>query len=192
MQAAWSRIAVPAAVALAAAASSYAASASTGRAHAGARVVDKTYSCRVSGQSPFFFGTQVRLPATQYQKAQPAMATVNTASDHAFQVVFKDVKNSLKVDTAVCRPSSRRVALKPAGLSLYQTVTPQLFGHLNGKCPTRVPRVLVHFRVSVTDGKPTRALFAVRKDKAKARPLVFFKWSPVRISGYVAGSCTVF
>ena len=192
MQSVWSRIAIATAVVLAAAASAYAASASTSRAHVGAQVVDRTYSCRVRGQSPFFFGTQVRLPATQYQKAQPAMATVITAADHAFQVVIKDVKNSLKVDAAVCRRSSRRVALKPAGLALYQTVTPQLFGHLNGKCPTHVPRVLVHIRVSVTDGTPSRALFVVRKDNAKARPLAFFKWSPTKISGYLAGSCAVF
>jgi uncharacterized membrane protein len=192
MQSAWSRVVIAAAVALAVTASAYAAPRSTARAHVGAQVVDKTYSCRARGQNPFFFGTQVRLPATQYQKAQPAMATVITARDSAFQVVFKDVKNSLKVDTPVCRPSSRRVALKPAGLSLYQTVTPRLFGHLNGKCPTHVPRVLVHIRVSMTDGAPSRALFAVRKDDAKARPLAFFKWAPTKISGYLAGSCTVF
>lgn len=155
--------------------------------------MDKTYSCRVWRQRPFYFGTQVRLPATASGGAQPGLASVTTANNHAFQVVFKDVKNSLRVDTSICRASSRRVALKPAGLALYQTVTRHFVGHLNGKCPTRVRRVLVHFRVTMTSGTPERALFAVRKDGAKSRkPLAFFKWSPDKITGYLAKSCTAY
>jgi hypothetical protein len=109
-----------------------------------------------------------------------------------FQVVFKDVKNSLKVDKSVCRPSSRRVALKPDGLALFQTVTTHFVGHLNGNCPTRVERVLVHFRITMTGGTPERALFVVRKGDARARPLAFFKWSPDKITGYLAKSCTTY
>ena len=119
-------------------------------------------------------------------------ASVTTANDHAFQVVFKDVKNSLKVDQPVCRPSSRQVVLKPAGLALFQTVTTHFMGHLNGNCPTRVQRVLVHFRITMTAGTPQRALFAVRKGDAKGRPLAFFKWSPDKITGYLAKSCTTY
>jgi hypothetical protein len=37
-----------------------------------------------------------------------------------------------------------------------------------------------------------RALFAVRKDGAKGRPLAFFKWSPDRITAYLAKSCTAY
>jgi hypothetical protein len=193
MQPSWSRIViVAAAAAIAVAASAYAAPASATRARAGAQVVDKTYSCRVWRQHPFYFGTQVRLPATAGGGSQPGLASVTTAHDHAFQVVFKDVKNSLKVDRPVCRPSSRRVPLKPAGLALYQTVTPHFVGHINGNCPTRVNRMLVHFRVTMTNGTPERALFAVRKDDAKARPLAFFKWSPAKITGYLANSCTAY
>lgn len=193
MQPSWGRIVIVAAVVgEAAATSAYAASASAMRAHAGAQVVDKTYSCRVWRQHPFFFGTQVRLPPGGQVKAGPATATVTTAADHAFQVVFKDVKNSLKVDRSVCRLSSRRVALKPAGLALNQTVTPQFMGQLTGKCPTHAKRVLVHFRVAMTAGTPQRALLAVRKDGAKGRPLAFFKWSPRKISAYLAKSCTTY
>jgi hypothetical protein len=120
------------------------------------------------------------------------MASVTTANDHAYQVVFKDVKNSLKVDKPVCSPSSRRVALKPSGLALFQTVTTHFVGHLNGNCPTRVKRVLVHFRITMTGGTPQRALFAVRKGDARGRPLAFFKWSPDKITGYLAKSCTTY
>ena len=117
---------------------------------------------------------------------------MTTAHNHAYQIVFKDVKNSLKVDKLICRPSSRRVALKPAGLAPYQTVTPHFMGYLNGYCPTHVKRVLVHFRVTITADTPERALFAVRKDSARARPLAFFKWSPAKITGYLAKSCTTY
>jgi hypothetical protein len=189
MQPSWGRIVI---VAVAATATAYTARASATGARAGAQVVDKTYSCRVWRQHPFYFGTQVRLPATASGGAQPGLASVTTANDHAFQVVFKDVKNSLKVDNSVCRPSSRRVALKPAGLALFQTVTTHFMGHLNGNCPTRVQRVLVHFRIAMTGGTPQRALFAVRKGDARGRPLAFFKWSPDKITGYLAKSCTTY
>ena len=193
MHPSWSRIViVAAAAAIAATATAYTARASATQAPAGAQVVDKTYSCRVWRQHPFYFGTQVRLPATASGGAQPGLASVTTANDHAFQVVFKDVKSSLKVDQSVCRPSSRRVALKPAGLALNQTVTTHFAGHLNGHCPTHVNRVLVHFRVAMTEGTPQRALFAVRKGDAKAKPLAFFKWSPDKITGYLARSCTTY
>jgi len=193
MQPSWARIViVAAAAAVAATATAYTAHASATQAPAGAQVVDKTYSCRVWRQHPFYFGTQVRLPATASGGAQPGLASVTTANDHAFQVVFKDVKNSLKVDKPVCRPSSRRVPLKPAGLALNQTVTTHFAGHLNGNCPTHVNRVLVHFRITMTAGTPQRALLAVRKGDAKGRPLAFFKWSPDKITGYLAKSCTTY
>lgn len=193
MQPSWSRIViVAAAAAVAATATAYTARASADRARAGAQVVDKTYSCRVWRQHPFFFGMQVRLPATASGGAQPGLASVTTANDHAYQVVFKDVKNSLKVDKPVCRPSSRRVALKQAGLALFQTVTPHFVGHISGNCPTRVNRVLVHFRVTMTNGIPERALLAVRKGDARGRPLAFFKWRPDKITGYLAKSCTTY
>jgi hypothetical protein len=193
VQPSWSRVSiVAAAAAVAAAATAYSAPASATRARAGAQVVDKTYSCHVWRQHPFFFGAQVRLPPGSSGGAQPGLASVTTANDHAYQVVFKDEKNSLKVDKPLCRPSSRRVALKPAGLALFQTVTTHFVGHMSGKCPTRVKRVLVHFRVTMTNGTPERALLAVRKADAKARPLAFFKWSPTKITGYLANSCTTY
>ena len=152
MQPTWGRIVfVAAAVAVVVSASAYAALASSTRAYAGAaRVVDKTYSCRTWRQHPFFFGMQVRLPPGGQDPGGPAMASVTTANDHAYQVVFKDVENSLKVDGPVCRPSSRRAAFKPSGLTLGQTVTTAFIAHTSGKCPTHVKRVLVHFRITMT------------------------------------------
>ena len=193
MQPAWSRISIVAGVAaVAAAVSAFAAPAGATRAHAGAQVVDKIYSCLTKPRRLFFVGAQVRLPPGGQVPAGPAMATVTTADDHRFQVVFKDVKNSLKVDRSICRPSSHRLPLKPAGLSLDQTVSRDFVGHITGKCPVRTKRVLVHFRVSTTGGTPTRSLFAVRKDSAKGKPRAFFKWSPRKISDYLAESCTTY
>jgi hypothetical protein len=193
MQPSWGRIAIVAgAAAVAATASALAPPAGATGAPAGAQVVDKTYSCLAKPRRLFFVGAQVRLPPGGQVQAGPAMATVTTADDHRFQVVFKDVKNSLKVDKSVCRPSSHRVALKPGGLALDQTVTRNFVGHITGKCPVRTKRVLVHFRVSLTGGSPSEALFAVRKDSTKGKPLAFFKWSPRKISDYLAESCTTY
>lgn len=193
MQSSWGRIVLAtAAVAVAVSTSAYAAPAGVTRAHAGGQAVDRTYSCRNAPHRVFFFGTQVRLPPGGQVAAGPAMASVTTAADHAFQVVFKDVKNSLRVDKSVCRPSSRRVALKPSGLAKDQTVTPSYAGHSSGKCPTHAKRVLVHFRIAMTGGAPERALLAVRQDRAKGRPLAFFNWSPRKVTDYLAKSCTTF
>ncbi len=191
-QPSWGRISIVAGAAAAAAAGAFAAPAGATRAHAGTQVVDRTYSCRSAPHPDFIFGAQVRLPPGGQVAAGPAMATVTTANDHAFQVVFKDVKNSLRVDKSVCRPSSRRVALKPAGLALDQTITRNAGGQMSGKCPTHAKRVLVHFRVSLTAGTPKQALLAVRKDSAKGHQLAFFKWSPRKISDYLAESCTTY
>jgi hypothetical protein len=193
MRSFWRRIVIVAAgAAVAATATAYTAAASATRARTDAHVVDKTYSCRLWHQHPFFFDTQVRLPPSASGGAQPGYTTVTTARDHAYQLIFKDLKNSLKVDRSACRPSARGVALKPAGLALFQTATTQAFGHITGKCPTHVKRVLVHFRIAMTEGTPERALFAIRKDTAGGRPLAFFKWSPTKITGYLANNCTTF
>ena len=192
MQQSWGRVAiVAAAVAAAATASAFAAPAGAAR-HAGAQVVDRTYSCRNAPHRVFFYGAQVRLPPGGQVAAGPAMASVTTAADHAFQVVFKDVKNSLRVDRSVCRPSSRPVALKPSGLARDQTVTPSYAGHSSGKCPTHTKRLLVRFRIAMSRGTPARAVLAVRQDRAKGRPLAFLNWSPRKITDYVAESCTTF
>lgn len=193
MRSPWSRIVVvAAAIAVVAAASAYAAAASSTQARAGTRVVDMTYSCLSWRQHPFFFGMQVRLPPGGQDPAGPGMASLTTANDHAYQVVFRDVKNGLKIDKSVCRSSSSRVSLKPAGLARDQTVTRNFMGHIDGTCPTRAQRVLVHFRITMAGSTPEQALLAVRKDDAKRRPLAFFKWSPRKITDYLAGSCTVF
>ena len=193
MQSSWRRILIAtAAVAAAVGASAYAAPASVTMVHAGGQVVDRTYSCRNAPHRVFFFGTQVRLPPGGQVAAGPAMASVTTAANHAFQVVFKDVKNSLRVDRSVCRPSLRRVALKPSGLARDQTVTPSYAGHSSGKCPTHTKRLLVRFRIAMSRGTPERAVLAVRQDRAKGRPLAFLNWSPRKITDYVAESCTTF
>ena len=179
-------------IAVVAAASAHAAPASSGGARAGVRVVDKTYSCRTWHQHPFYFGTQVRLPPGGQVPAQPAMASVTTTRGNVFQIVFKDVKSSLKVDKSVCSPSSRKVPLKPSGLALDQTVTRNVSAHVNGHCPTRAKRVLVHFRIELSAGAPARALLAVRRDDAKHRPLAFFKWSPRKVTDYLVDGCTTY
>ena len=188
-QPSWGRISIVAGAAAAAAAGACAAPAGATRAHAGTQVVDRTYSCRSAPHPDFIFGAQVRLPPGGQVAAGPAMATVTTANDHAFQVVFKDVKNSLRVDKSPCRTSSRRIALRPAGLPLYETVTSHHLGHVNARCAA-AKRVLVRFRITMTGGKPERALFAVRNDALKGRQVEFLKWSASTITAYLSNGCT--
>ncbi|MFI5039417.1 MAG: hypothetical protein ACHQCG_05705 [Solirubrobacterales bacterium] len=105
------------------------------------------------------------------------------------QVEFESAKSSLQVDTSLCRRSSRHIGLRPAGLPLYETVTPKIVGHVNERCATP-RRVLVRFRIAIEHGTPQQALFAVRRGDAKQRSLEFIKWGPRKITAYVGKSGT--
>jgi hypothetical protein len=115
--------------------------------------------------------------------------TKNGAQQIPSQIGFEDVKNSFKVDKSVCKSSKRNVALKPSGLSLDQTVTLTGAGFMNLTCPARGTRVLVRVRIQTTAGAPQRALLSISKDDAKRRPFAFLKWSPSKISDYLADGC---
>jgi len=190
------RIAAVIVVALVATASAYAATSS--RTGGGARVLDRTYTCRVRPQHYVNVNTNVSLPPDASGHATPAQVWLDTVHKTTPmggllvvvpQVAFEARKNSLRVDRSLCRSSSRRIALRPAGLPLYETVTPQHGGHINVRCAAG-KRVLVRFRIRVAGGKPEHAVFAVRNDATRSRPVEFLKWSPSKITGYLADRCT--
>jgi hypothetical protein len=160
-------------------------------------VVDRTYSCKVRPQRYIDLNTSVTLPPTQ-NRARPAnlnLFTVEkTFNSNGFtfnlpQVIFQAAKNSLKIDRPTCRPSSRKAALKPAGLpSRAQTVTPEYLGFIDERCVT-AKRVLVHLRLTLSGGVPTSALMAVRNDNKTRRPVELVNWKPRKIKGYFGKSC---
>jgi hypothetical protein len=164
------------------------------------QVIDRTYSCGVRPERYIDVNTNVTIPSSVTSSypdvAQVWLDTVHkTAPVGGIQAVVPQVrflaeKNSLSVDKALCRRSSHRVALKPAGLPLYETVTRNHLGQIEVRCAT-AKRVLVRFRITLTGGKPAHALFAVRNDSSKGKPIEFLKWSPRKISGYLGGRrCT--
>jgi hypothetical protein len=185
-------LAVPALALIAAAG----ASAWAGRA---AQVIDRTYSCRVRPERYVDVDTNVTIPASGTASyPDPAQVWLDTVHKTAPvggiqavvpQVRFLAAKGSLSVDKALCRRSPHRVTLKPAGLPLYETVTPTHVGRIEERC-VAAKRVLVRFRITFTAGKPAHALFAVRNDAAKGKPVEFLKWSPRKITGYLGRACT--
>ena len=182
-------------LALVATASAYASTTPT-RLNRASRVLDRTYTCRVRPERYIDIDTNVTISnSTNPELGQVWLDTAHkTAPVGGLQAVvpqvrFGDAKNSLSVDNSLCRPSSRRIPLKPAGLPLYETATPQRNGRIETRCAT-AKRVLVHFRITLSSGKPEHALFAVRNDDAGNRPVEFVKWSPRRISGYLGKACT--
>jgi hypothetical protein len=163
-----------------------------------ARVVDRTYSCSVRPERYVDVNASVALSAAVTGHPTPAQMWLDTVHKTkpigglqavVPQVEFESAKSSLQVDTATCRRSSHRIALKSAGLPLYETVTPKLIGHVNERCATP-KRALVRFRIVMDNGTPQQALFAVRRGDAKSRPLEFIKWSPRKITAYAGKSCT--
>ena len=184
-------------LALATSAGAYAAPETAAGASGAAHVVDRTYTCRVRPQHYVDLNTNVALPPDASGHPTPAQVWLDTVHETAPvgglqavvpQVEFEGSKNSLRVDRSLCRRSSQRIALKPAGLPLYETATPQLFGHVNERCVT-AKRVLIRFRIDLNHGVPQQALVAVGVD-AKRRPLEFVKWRPRRITAYVGKGCT--
>ena len=162
------------------------------------RVVDHTYSCSVRPERYVDVNASVALSAAVTGHPTPAQMWLDTVHKTKLigglqavvpQVEFESVKNSLQVDTSLCRPSSHRIALKPAGLPLYETATPKMVGHVNERCAT-AKRVLVRFRIVLEHGAPQQALFAIRRGDGKQRPLEFIKWSPRKITAYAGKSCT--
>ena len=185
------RIGAAIGIALVVTASAFAASATP------ASVLDRTYSCRVRPEHYVDVNTSVTLPPEQGYP-RPAQLWLDTVHKtqligglHAVvaQVRFEAAKNSLSVDKSLCRSSSREVALDPARIPLYATATPDRFGQIDARCATS-KRVLVRFRIRLTAGKPVRALFAIRNDSAKRKPVEFVRWSPTKITGYLGKSCT--
>lgn len=186
--------------AVVATASAYAATAASTRARSGSHVLDSTYSCRVRSSHYIDIDTSVHLPPFQ-GRPQPAtmwLDTVDkfvkvpgqTAPERVPQLFFTDGKNSLRVDRAACSRSSRAAPLKSAGLASDGTITPSWRGRIDARCATskRAKRVLVHFRIEITDGTPQSALVAFRNDDAKHRPLEFINWRPRKITVYL-GNC---
>jgi hypothetical protein len=191
---------IAAAVALAAVATAgpYAAPAISARAGGVTRVVDRTYLCRVRPEHYVDVNASVALPPDS--SGHPILAQLWLDTVHKTapvgglmavvpQVEFEGRKNSLQVDTSLCHPSSRRVALKHVGLPLYETATPHVFGHVDERCVT-AKRVLVRFRIEMKHGAPQQALFTVRDGDAKSRPVEFINWRPRKITTYVGEHCT--
>jgi hypothetical protein len=183
------------AVSAVAAASAYATPAASTRPRAGSRVFDSTYSCRVRAQRYVDLAASVTLKLESGQ--EPAQARVTTVPKtiernglnyNVPQILFQAVKNSLAVDRANCRRSSRKVALRAAGLPHYQTVTRTVGGEVQVRC-SAAKRVLVHLRIEMQNGTPQQALIAVRNTDLKRRKLAFFNWKPRKIASYVANRC---
>jgi len=191
---------VTAGIALAVAvAGAYATPALSARGGETVQVVDRTYTCRVRPEHYVNVNTNVALPPMDASghpiRAQVWLDTVHKTAPVGGilavmpQVEFETTKDSLRVDTSLCSHSSRRIALKPAGLPLYATATPHVFGHVDERCAT-AKRVFVHFRIEMEHGAPQQALFAVRDGDAKGRPIEFIKWRPRKITTYVGSRCT--
>jgi hypothetical protein len=185
-------------VAIVAAAVTVAAAASVSAAPASSKqVVDRTYSCKVRPARYIDLESSVTLPPEngQPRPGQVRVTTVkkgiqrNGITFYVPQVFFEEKKDSLDVDRSACRRSSRRVPLKTTGLPTPgETATPTHTGSVNGRCST-TKRVLVHLKVTMQNGKPEKALLAVRNDSEKSKPVAFYRWSPSKIVAYLGKTC---
>jgi hypothetical protein len=161
------------------------------------QVVDRTYSCKVRPARYIDLETSVTLPPEngQPRPGQVRVTTVkkgierNGITFYVPQVFFEEKRNSLDVDRPTCLRSSRRAPLKTAGLPTPgETATPTYMGSVNGRCST-ARRVLVHLKITMENGKPEKALVALRNDNEKRKPIAFYRWSPSKVVGYLGNSC---
>ena len=178
----------------------HASSAAPTRAAADASTFDKTFSCRVRRAHFVNLYAGSNIPASNGQKQSPGglnLTTVQKTRQQAgatitlTQVSLSARKNSLRIDMAVCRRVKHQISLRPKGLpSPPVTLTPHHQGFDNEFCDTAA-RVLVRLQFKTTNGVPSHALFAVRNDNAKSRPVAFYNWSPDKVRVYTANNCTV-
>jgi hypothetical protein len=161
------------------------------------RVVDRTYSCKVRPARYIDLESSVTLPPEngQPRPGQVRVTTVkrgiqrNGITFYVPQVFIEEKKDSFEVDRSACRPSSRRVPLKPTGLPTPgETATPSHTGSINGRCST-AKRVLVHLKITMENARPEKALVALRNDSQKSKPVAFYRWSPSKIVAYLGTTC---
>ena len=165
-----------------------------------ASTFDKTFSCRVRRARLISLSASSNIPANNGQKQSPGGLYLTTvqktrvqgdATVTLTQVSLSARKNSLRIDMSTCNRVKRQIPLKPKGLpSPPFTVTPHHQGFDNERCGATA-RVLVRLQFKTTNGVPSHALFAVRNDNAKSRPIAFYNWSPDKVSVYTANNCTV-
>ena len=164
-----------------------------------ASTFDKTFSCRVRRQHFVNLTGSANLPSTNGQR-QPGglylttvqkMREQNGALVTLTQVSLSARKNSLRIDMSTCNRVKRQIPLKPKGLPGPPiTLTPHHQGFDNERCGATA-RVLVRLQFKTTNGVPSHALFAVRNDSARSRPIAFYNWSPDKVSVYTANNCVV-
>jgi hypothetical protein len=166
-----------------------------------ASTFDKTFSCRVRRQHFVNLYAGATLPpasgSSQKQPGGLSLTTVqktreqNGALVTLTQVSLSARKNSLRIDMSTCNRMKRQIPLKPKGLpGPAITLTPHHQGYDNERCGTTA-RVLVRLQFKTTNRVPSHALFAVRNDNAKSRPIAFYNWSPSKVSIYTANNCVV-
>ena len=176
----------------------HASSAAPTRAASPASTLDKTFSCRVRRQHFVNLSASATLPPVNGQRQPGGLYVTTVQKTHEqngatvtlTQVSLSARKNSLRIDTAICRRVKHQIPLKPKGLpgGPLVTLTPHHQGFDNEQCGTAA-RVLVRLRLTTTAGTPTHALLAVRNDNAKKRPIAFYNWSPDKVR-YTGNSCT--
>ena len=176
----------------------HASSAAPTRAASPASTLDKTFSCRVRRQHFVNLSASATLPPVNGQRQPGGLYVTTVQKTHEqngatvtlTQVSLSARKNSLRIDTAICRRVKHQIPLKPKGLAgPLVTLTPHHQGFDNEQCGTAA-RVLVRLRLTITAGTPTHALLAVRNDNAKKRPIAFYNWSPDKVNVYTGNSCT--
>ena len=176
----------------------HASSAAPTRAASPASTLDKTFSCRVRRRHFVNLSASATLPPVNGQRQPGGLYVTTVQKTHEqngatvtlTQVSLSARKNSLRIDTAICRRVKHQIPLKPKGLpgGPLVTLTPHHQGFDNEQCGTAA-RVLVRLRLTITAGTPTHALLAVRNDNAKKRPIAFYNWSPRKFNVYTANSC---
>jgi hypothetical protein len=177
----------------------HASSAAPARETTSASTFDKTFSCRVRRQHFVNLTASATLPPVNGQR-QPGglyLTTVqktrqqNGATVTLTQMSLSKRKNSLRIDMSTCRSVKQQIPLKPKGLPGPPiTLTPHHQAFDNERCGATA-RVLVRLQFKTTNGVPSHALFAVRNDSAKSRPIAFYNWSPDKVSVYTANNCVV-
>ena len=163
----------------------------------GTSTTDATYSCRVRSQHFVNLSASVTLPPIDNRR-QPGVLVLTTGvrtvtrdgtTTTVAQVGLRAVKKGVKIDKSSCSRVKRRIPLKRKGLSGPAiTVTPTHQGFDSERCGTKA-RVLVRLRLTTTNQIPSHALFAVRNDDSRRRPVAFYNWSPRKFTLYI-GNCT--
>lgn len=154
--------------------------------------LDRTYSCLAKSRA----GVPLVIISAYVSSARgPGYFGMYTTADTSpgdndvTYLEFTADRRGFRVDPSGCRRSTRVVPLSARGIPSNGVLTSDFVGGFDADCKATTGRVDVRVRLTLSDGKPSKALVAVRNQGLRRTPLAFISWTGKREATFLSARC---